>query len=322
VVFIVDDVYQEGTEKFKVMLSNPVGTTLGVRSVADVAISDNDFSPPTSNPLNNADARFFVRQHYLDFLNRDPDQSGLDFWRNQITSCGTDQACIEIRRINVSAAFFVSIEFQETGYLVERVYKTAYGEGTGTSTIGGSHQLAVPIVRFTEFMTDSQEISRGVIIGQSGAEQLLENNKQAFFTSFVQRPRFTSSILTSWSPAMFVDHLFANAGMTPSASDRQAAIDEFGGAMFTTDQAAQARALRRVAENSILKLQESNRAFVLMQYFGYMRRNPNDAPEFGLDYTGYDFWLTKLNQFNGNYINAEMVKAFITSGEYKQRFGP
>jgi hypothetical protein len=57
-----------------------------------------------------------------------------------------------------------------------------------------------------------------------------------------------------------------------------------------------------------------------MQYFGYLRRNPNDSPD--TDYTGFDFWLTKLNQFNGNFQNAEMVKAFISASEYRQRFGP
>jgi hypothetical protein len=67
-------------------------------------------------------------------------------------------------------------------------------------------------------------------------------------------------------------------------------------------------------------LQEFNRAFVLMQYFGYLRRDSNDTPD--SDYTGYDFWLTKLIQFNGNFTNAEMVKAFILSGEYRHRFGP
>ena len=81
-----------------------------------------------------------------------------------------------------------------------------------------------------------------------------------------------------------------------------------------------ARALRDVSENSILNQQEFNRAFVLMQFFGYLRRNPNDLPD--SDYTGYDFWLTKLNQFNGNFVAAEMVKAFITSTEYRNRFGP
>ena len=87
----------------------------------------------------------------------------------------------------------------------------------------------------------------------------------------------------------------------------------------TSDVAARGRALRDVAENSILQQQEFNRAFVLMQFFGYLRRNPNDAPD--ADYTGYDFWLTKLNQFNGNFVAAEMVKAFINSTEYRQRFG-
>ena len=77
-----------------------------------------------------------------------------------------------------------------------------------------------------------------------------------------------------------------------------------------------------MAEDPDLFAAETNRAFVLAQYFGYLRRNPNDTPEAGLDYTGYDFWLGKLNQFNGNFVNAEMVKAFIVSGEYQSRFGP
>jgi hypothetical protein len=83
-----------------------------------------------------------------------------------------------------------------------------------------------------------------------------------------------------------------------------------------------AQALRAVAEDPDLASAEFNRAFVLMEYFGYLRRNPFDAPEPTLDYTGYDFWLTKLNQFNGNYINAEMVKAFLSSIEYRRRFAP
>ncbi|HEV2860518.1 MAG TPA: hypothetical protein VGX48_05910, partial [Pyrinomonadaceae bacterium] len=60
-------------------------------------------------------------------------------------------------------------------------------------------------------------------------------------------------------------------------------------------------------------------AFVLMQYFGYLRRNPNSAPDF--DYTGYDFWLGNLERFNGNFVQAELVKAFISSEEYRKRFG-
>jgi hypothetical protein len=149
---------------------------------------------------------------------------------------------------------------------------------------------------------------------------VLENNKQNFGVQFVQRSRFTAAFPVSMAPAPFVDKLFLNAGVTPSASDRQAAINEFGSAANTADTIARVRALRDVAENSILNQQEFNHAFVLMQFFGYLRRNPNDLPD--TDYTGYDFWLTKLNQFNGNLVNAEMVKAFITSSEYRNRFGP
>ena len=67
--------------------------------------------------------------------------------------------------------------------------------------------------------------------------------------------------------------------------------------------------------------QEFNRAFVLMQYFGYLRRNPFDAPEQTLDFTGYNFWLDKLNTFRGNFQQAEMVKAFLDSIENRKRFG-
>ena len=200
------------------------------------------------------------------------------------------------------------------------MYKVAYGDATAASTFGGAHQLPAPIVRLKEFLRDTQQIGLGVIVNQTGWETVLENNKQAFAADFVQRSRFTTAFATTLTPAQFVDALFTNAGVTPSASDRQTAINEFGSASNTSDVAARSRALRDVAENLILNQQEFNRAFVLMQFFGYLRRNPNDPQD--IDYTGYDFWLTKLNQFNGNFVSAEMVKAFISSSEYRQRFGP
>jgi hypothetical protein len=124
------------------------------------------------------------------------------------------------------------------------------------------------------------------------------------------------------TPTEFVDRLFANAGVTSSPGERQAAIDEFGGAATSSDAAARARVLRTIAEHPALAQAEFNKAFVLMQYFGYLRRNPNDSPESTLDFQGFNFWLGKLNQFNGNFLNADMVKAFLVSGEYKRRFGP
>jgi Domain of unknown function (DUF4214) len=307
----------EGPETLIIMLSNPTGgAAFAAPSAAILTIAD-DATEPATNPIDEADK--FVRQHYHDFLNRQPDPSGLDFWTHQITDCGGDQACTDVRRINVSAAFFLSIEFQETGYLVERLYKSAYGDAVGTSTIGGSHQLAVPIIRFNEFLPDTQQIGQGVVVNQPGWELVLENNKQAFTAAFVQRTRFTNAYQTTMTPAEFVDALFTNTAVTPTAAERTSIIDEFGGAVNTTDMGARGRALRRVAENSTFMQQEFNRAFVLMQYFGYLRRNPNDPQD--TDYSGYDFWLTKLNEFSGNFVNAEMVKAFILSGEYRGRFG-
>ena len=298
-------------------------TTAALRKSGGCTDNDhntNDFSTGAPSPRNRTsalnqcnqidDVDFFVRQHYADFLNRQPDPAGLAFWKNEILSCGDDAACVEIKRINVSAAFYLSIEFQHTGYLVYRSYKAAYGLIPGAP---------VP-VRFNEFLPDTQQIGENLIVGIPGWEQQLESNKVAFFLDFVTRDRFTNAFPTSTTPTAFVDSLFANAGVTPSPADRTAAINEFGGAANIADAAARARALRRVAENQTLVDLEFNRAFVLMQYFGYLRRNPNDPPDVNFD--GYNFWLNKLNQFGGNFVNAEMVKAFLSSIEYRQRFGP
>jgi hypothetical protein len=122
------------------------------------------------------------------------------------------------------------------------------------------------------------------------------------------------------TPAGFVNQLNQNAGSVLSSTERTTMIGLFGSAADSGNLITRAQVLRQIAENRNLYNSEFNRAFVLMQYFGYLRRNPNDPQD--SDHTGYDFWLTKLNQFSGNYINAEMVKAFITSIEYRQRFGP
>jgi hypothetical protein len=223
--------------------------------------------------------------------------------------------------VNVSAAFFLSIEFQETGYLVERIYKASYGDADGASVLGGtSHQIKAPIVKFSEFLLDSQQVAKNVVVGAANWQTQLENNKVAFTQEFVTRTRFTTGYPTTMTPAQFVDALFLKAGVAPGPDERNSIINEFGGAGNTADTTARARALRRVAENAALAQQEKNKAFVLMQYFGYLRRDPNGGPD--TDHTGYDYWLQKLNQFDGNYEGAEMVKAFLDSSEYRKRFMP
>jgi subtilisin family serine protease len=300
-VFITDDVFQESAENFNVTLSSPVHTSLGAQTSVTVTINDND--PATgANPVRDAtfNSDFFVRQHYVDFFNREGDAGGVAFWKNQIDEC-TTQECREVRRINVSAAFFVSTEFQQTGFLVYLTHQAAFGTG---------EQL-----RLNDFMADTQEIGRGVIVNVGAWQQQLEANKQRFFDEFVSRPQFVAAH-QHLNPQQFVETLNSRTGnsLTPAQ-----AVDL--GARLSVGLVTRAQALREVAENAAFGRREYTRAFVLMQYFGYLRRNPNDPPQPGLDYSGYNFWLSKLNSFGGNYITSEMVKAFITSGEYQERFG-
>ena len=202
------------------------------------------------------------------------------------------------------------------------MYKVAYGDATGNSTLNGAHTLAVPVIRLNEFLVDRQRIGQGVVVLQPGWEQALENNRQTYALQFVQTSRFTAAnaFPTTMTPTQFVDKLNQNAGNVLSPSERTTAINLFSGAADSSNTTARAQALRQVAEDQDLFNAEFNRAFVLTEFFGYLRRNPNDPQD--TDYTGYEFWLNKLNQFNGDYIGAEMVKAFIASSEYRQRFGP
>jgi hypothetical protein len=314
-ILISQDSFVEGPEVITLTLSSPTGgAALGTPATMSVTIADDATEPPT-NIID--DPNMFVRMHYHDFLNREGDQSGIDFWTGQMSNCGSPD--LLVCRVNVSGAFFLSIEFQQTGYLVERIYKTGYGDATGTSTIGGSHQIFVPVVRANEFLADTQRVGRGVVVGQTGWETVLENNKQAYAQEFVQTSRFITAFPTTMTPAQFVDKLNTNAGGVLSVNERQSVINLFGNSVNTANVTARAQALRQVAEDPDLQSAEFNRAFVLAQYIGYLRRNPNDAPD--SDYTGYDFWYQKLNQFNGDYVAAEMVKAFIAADEYRHRFG-
>jgi hypothetical protein len=269
--------------------------------------------PGTNTPITINDADFFVNQQYVDFLSRFPDQNGFNFWINQITLCGTDAVCIAGQRDNTSGAFFLSIEFQETGYLVERMYKAAYGDSTGQSTFGGTHSLSVPIIRRSEFLPDTLQMSNGVVVGVTGWEAVLENNKVAFANDFVSRARFTTAYPVSLTPAQFVDALNANGGNPLSQSERDLLVSELAAQTKT-----RAQVVRAVAEDSDLVSAEKNKAFVFMQYLGYLRRDPNTGPD--TDYTGYDFWLQKLNNHAGDFHAAQMVRSFIVSGEYLDRF--
>jgi hypothetical protein len=189
---------------------------------------------PGTNPaqfITIADNDFFVQQQYIDFLNRMPDTSGFTFWLGQISSCGSNQPCIDVNRINDSGAFFLSIEFQQTGYLVERMYKSAYGDAQNAiSNFGTAHTVVAPVVKYTEFIPDVKQIGNGVIVNQGNWQAQLEANKVSFSQAFVQRSRFTGQYATSMTPTNFVTQLANFAGVPANDTDRTKAINEFGSA--------------------------------------------------------------------------------------------
>ena len=307
-VLVTDDRFDEPepAETFQLTLSDATGATPVEPSAATVTLFDNDAasgpSPVTWGP--NFSSAFFVRQHYYDFLGRLPDTSGLNFWVNEIEKCGDDVGCRDVRRVNVSAAFFLSIEFQETGYLSYRARKAAFGNLAGKP---------VPVTR-AELLGDLQALGSGLVVGEDGWQLKLEQNKQAYFAQLAASARFAALYPQTLTPEQFVDALNANAGGALSQGERDALVNDLKGGAKT-----RAQVLRAAAEDADLSNAEFNKAFVLMQYFGYLRRDPDAAPD--ADFVGFNFWLSKLNEFGGDYIRAEMVKAFIDSSEYRNRFG-
>ena len=308
------DGYTEGPEVFTFNLSNATGGAVLIASTATVTISDS--ASPTPNA--NDDTSSFVRQLYHDFLNRDADAAGLAFWKNNIDKCNdpaqrpagqTLAACIEVQRITTMAAFFLSIEFKQTGGMVRDFYVAALDRPLSNNMPG-----------FVEFMRDTQAIQKGVTVGQGNWQQVLDANRLAFMNEFVMRAEFVALYPTTDTPTQYVDKLYLHANLTQTQQERLDAIEYFGGAATAADPGARARALLLLTQNGNFQVRETRRAFVHMQYLGFLRRSPNDAPDNNFD--GFNFWVTKLNQFNGDYLQAEMVKAFLTSLEYRRRFGP
>jgi hypothetical protein len=251
-------------------------------------------TPVTTQPLEKP--CFYVAQHYRDFLSREADGSGFAFWTNDLMNCGLDTRCLEVKRINVSAAFFLSLEFKDTGYFVYRIYKASLGRAP----------------TFAEFALDAGQLGKNVIVGPDRAwVTILDGNKTTYTGAFLNRLEFQARYggLTN---SQYVDKLFEIEGITPTAAERSALIDSLDNCSFAIGCPTRATVLRQIVEHPAFERKIFNEAFVTMQYFGYLRRDPDDA--------GFQFWLSKLNQFNGNFVEAEMVKAFISSDEYRRRF--
>ena len=209
ILLATKDAYNaEGMQSVNLSLSNPTGATVGSQGTATLSIIDDTSVPTNSQPID--DTGTFVCQHYHDFLNRQSDSNGQAFWANQIISCGNDATCIDEKRNNVSAAFFLSIEFQNTGYFAFRFYRASFLD---------SAQRPRGVPRFIELHRDGQKLQQNVVVGQPNWEAFLEQNKLVFALDWVARAEFITEYPTTMTRDDFINKLFLRSGVTPTAQE-------------------------------------------------------------------------------------------------------
>jgi Calx-beta domain/Domain of unknown function (DUF4214) len=284
---IIDDVYVEGPETLNITLSSPTGAALGAATTATLTINDNDAAPGAPNPIDTNS--FFIRQLYLDVLNREPDPPGFAAWLNTLNTCPAGNTTCD--RIEVASAFFRSPEAFDRSYFLYKFY-----EGS-----------LIRQPQYDEFQDDLRRLT-----GFLTAEEL-EQRKQQFAEEFVNRAEFRALYDSFGNGQPFVDAVLARAGAarpgvgaaTVTTSNRVSVINRLSSGQIT-----RAQALRELMEAPEISQRFFNKAFVVVGYFSFLRRNPDAA---------YLTWINILNT-TGDY--RQMIGGFILSAEYRSRFGP
>jgi uncharacterized repeat protein (TIGR01451 family) len=274
---IVNDAHIEGgSEVFTIALSNPLGAELGTPSSATITITDAD-TGLESNPID-GDA-FFVRQLYIDFLGREPEPGAVNNWLGILNHCAVPTDC---DRSVVAQGFVRSAEFRDRGYFVYRFYSATLGR--------------MPL--YSEFIPDMAKAS-GFL-----SDQDLEANKLAYIAEFMNRQEFKNLYdSTLNNPTAYVDKLLSTAGL-PNHPKRAEWI-----AGLTNNTLTRAQVLRQFIESSEVFSKYYNESFIVMNYFGFLRRNPDAA---------YQEWIRIFNQSNDDRV---IINGFINSQEYRFRFG-
>jgi CSLREA domain-containing protein len=281
VIPIVDDVYIEGDEHFTLTLSNVVGGELGTPLTADITIVDND-SVPAPNPISN-DA-FFIRQLYIDLLGRLPEPGAINNWLGILDHCAIPSDPVNgCDRIAVAAGFLRSQEFQGRGYFVYRHYSAVLGR--------------IPL--YSEFIPDMAKVN-GFL-----SDTDLEANRVAYTNELMNRPEFHALYdSTINNPTAFVDKLLQVSNL-PNHPSRNAWISGLTNSTLT-----RAQVVRQFIDSTEVYTKYVNEAFIIMNYFGFLRRSADGA---------YQAWFTIFNNSNDYRL---IINGFMNSAEYRLRFGP
>jgi len=284
IIPIVDDALVEGDETFTVNLSGATGATLGVPNPATITIIDNDTAPATQNPIDGVTP--FITQQYIDFLGRLPDSIGLANWIDTLGHCPNNGLGEfdnpDCDRVHVSAGFFLSEEFRGRGYFAYKFYEVGFDRRP----------------TYLEFVPDMATVGGA----QSPESEVI--SKAAYTDAFAQRQEFKNRY-DALSNADYVNTLEANAEVV--LANKAALIDA-----LNANQKTRAQVLREIVELQSVSDKFFIRAFVALQYFGYLRRDP--------DTIGYANWVTTLTADPNNFRH--MIFGFIYSDEYRHRFGP
>lgn len=301
--------------------------------------------PGTNTPITIDDSDFFVQQHYIDFLRRFPDAGGFAHWNGEITGCSnsanrlpgeTEAQCIDRKRSNTSGAFYLSNEFQNSANYLIRINWGTLGKNraVGTKCIIGQHAALDAVCRplYATYIADMGTLTQGIVVNNALVPAQMTANRISFANQFVTRPDFLAEYPANMPADQYVDKLATFTGVPLSSGDRAALIGEHGAggtcSGFTGFTSGRACVLYKIVDgtttdNATANLifnttygqayynKEFNPAFVFIQYVGYLRRNPDQG--------GYDHWFGKLSFF-GNFVDAEMVRSFIVSDEYRGRF--
>jgi uncharacterized repeat protein (TIGR01451 family) len=306
-----------GTERqFNVVMTNVVGGAMQTPNYTTVMITNTSSANLPTNPLDTADAQFFVRQQYLDLLGREPTANELSSGAAAITQCSGEAACIKSKRAEITQSVFM--HYSQAAAYVFRLYRASYGNtqplpAPDTADLAEAKKYPA----YSAFFRDRVSLAEGA---ELAATQL------ALAIAFVKRPEFLQKYPIPAYPdgASFVDAVLNTIKKdigVDLATQRTALIsvfDQAGG--FTNGRGAVMYRLAEEAQsnpiaNASFMNAEYNRAIAAIDFFGLLRRDGTVA-----ELNARKAMLDEA-ALRDTSAHKTLIDGFLNSIAYRGRFG-